>query len=93
MATAHLGAESVPVILPHNFSQAAALFARFDRDTIASAVEVLVNLLDVLDGDADREGGWTEDDITDATSRNLRGAFGPGCVMSDAGEYTDEHCD
>lgn len=89
MATAYLRAESAPVILPHKFAQAAAVMAQFDRAQIASAVEVLVNLLDVLDGDTDLEGEWSEDEIS-STPTWITLADGPGCQISDAGGQCDE---
>ena len=89
MATAYLRAESVPVILPKNFAQAAALLAQFDRATIASTIEVLVNLLDVLEDDPDRELCGTEDDITDRQSRDHT-AYGAGCAISDPAEDDSE---
>ena len=91
MATAYLRAESAPVILPHNFAQAAAVMAQFDRAAIASAIEVMVNLLDVLDGDPDLEGECSEDEISrcDDIGRPVRGD-GPGCEIADAGGQHDE---
>lgn len=92
MATAYLRAESAPVILPHNFAQAATVMAQFDRDKIASAVEVLVNLLDVLDGDADLEGQHNEDELS-TFPPHVRDALdhGPGCTIADSSElYGDE---
>ncbi len=70
MATAYLRAESAPVILPKHFSQAAAVMAQFDRDKIASAIDVLIELLDVIDGDPEAEdddpaGGAIEDEPHD----------------------------
>lgn len=87
MATAYLRAESVPVILPNNFTQAAAVMAQFDRAQIASAVEVLVNLLDVLDGDPDLERTDAEDDFTSYPQRDWHG---PGCVIADPDECVDD---
>lgn len=63
MATAYLRAESAPVILPHNFAQAAAVMAQFDRAAIGSAIEVLMNLLDVLDGNPDDEPGGDDEPL------------------------------
>ena len=89
MATAYLRAESAPVILPHKVAQAAAVMAQFDRAQIASAVEVLVNLLDVLDGDTDLEGEWSEEEIS-STPTWITLADGPGCQIADAGGQCDE---
>lgn len=61
MATAPLGAESAPVIHPNRFPPAAAarvasrMLDRFNRDELDNAIEVLVTLLDVWDGDPDEE--------------------------------------
>ena len=87
MATAYLRTESVPVILPNNFAQAAAVMAQFDRDKIASAVEVLVNLLDVLDGDPDLEPDGDETDGNGAEDEPCAWfatcGNGPGCLTAD----------
>ena len=81
MATNPLRAESVPTN-PLN------IFSTFDRGTIASAVEVLVALLDTMDGDPDVEdddpsGQCDEDDLN--TNLHVRWATGPGCAISDQG--------
>jgi len=83
MATAPLGAESAHAN-PLN------IFATFDRATIASAVEVLVCVLDALDGDPDLEdddpsGQCDEDGINTAYGmvRYTVGGSGPGCPISD----------
>ena len=91
MATTYLRAESAPVILPHNFAQAAAVLAQFDRATIASTIEVLVNLLDVLDGDPDLEGECSEDEISRCTDlgRAVK-RDGPGCPISDPDKGADD---
>lgn len=57
MATNPLGMESVPTN-PLN------IFASFDRATIASAVEVLVCVLDTLDGDSDNEPGGDDEPLS-----------------------------
>ncbi|MFA7586262.1 MAG: hypothetical protein WCY11_08730 [Novosphingobium sp.] len=57
------------------------LFATFDRNTLASAVEVLVAVLDAMDGDPDEEDATDlEDDFALSTNAQLDG---PGCVVSD----------
>lgn len=89
MATAYLRAESVPVILPENFSQAAAVMAQFDRDKLASAIEVLVNLLDVLDGDPDAENATDLEDDFALTTYAAQGN-GPGCIVSDSDKCVDD---
>ncbi|MCK9543194.1 MAG: hypothetical protein M0R03_14330 [Novosphingobium sp.] len=70
-----------------------ATFALFDRGTIASAVEVLVAVLDAMDGDTDIElngdeldGSMGEDDFC---AHNQGIWPGPGCPMSDPGEEDD----
>lgn len=91
MATAYLRAESAPVILPHNYAQAAAVMAQFDRAAIASAIEVMVNLLDVCDGDADFEGECSEDEISRCTDLGLPiPKEGAGCEISDPSGQHDE---
>lgn len=61
MATAPLGADSASVIHPNRFPPAAAarvasrMLDRFNRDELGNAIEVLVTLLDVWDGDPDEE--------------------------------------
>jgi len=91
MATAYLRAESAPVILPHNFAQAAAVMAQFDRSQIASAIDVLVNLLDVLDGDPDLEGECSEDEISRCTDFGSPVyGDGPGCSISDPDKGVDD---
>ncbi|KPQ38018.1 MAG: hypothetical protein HLUCCX21_00700 [Porphyrobacter sp. HL-46] len=62
------------------------LVTGLDRAKVEALAEVSIAYLDQLDGDTDREGGWSEDDITDEKSRWLRGSFGPGCDMSDPGD-------
>lgn len=89
MATAYLRAESAPVILPHNFAQAAAVMAAFDRATLASTIELLVNLLDLFDGDTDLEGEWSEDEMSTVPAWVSLDA-GPGCPIADAGGQCDE---
>lgn len=91
MATNPIGAESLPVILPQNFAQAAAIMAQLDRGQIASTIEVLVNLLDVLDGDSDLEGECSEDEISRGTDWGapVRGD-GPGCVIADPDKCVDD---
>ena len=55
MATNPIGGSPSPVIIPN-------LFSTFDRNTIASAVEVLVAVLDAMDGDTDVEPNGDEED-------------------------------
>ena len=69
-------------------AQLVELLATLGRECIEQVVEGTIALLDLIDGDTDREGGWSEDDISDDMSLHMRRAFGPGCEMSDAGEYS-----
>jgi hypothetical protein len=58
MATIPLGPDSAPVTLPGAIPPAPAVMAildRFNRDELGNAIEVLVALLDIWDGDADTE--------------------------------------
>lgn len=99
MATAYLTGGRYPVITRSDLTGAAALLANLDRSVIASAVEVLVNLLDVLDGDPDVEangdeldGNGAEDDFCEHnTPLSLQG---PGCPIADPDTAIDDSgCD
>ena len=92
MAKHFLRGESAPVILPDNFSEAAAVLAqhlldRFNRDDLGAAIEVLVELLDVWDGDPDVEPNGDETDHDRAEDCFSIGpkdhANGPGCNIGD----------
>lgn len=89
MAKHFLRADSVPVIIPEHFSQAAAIMARFDRAAIGNAIEVLVGLLDVLDDDPDVEPNGDETDHDRAEDCFSIGpkdhANGAGCPIADPG--------
>jgi hypothetical protein len=87
MATGPLRADSAYENPLHSFL--VELVKVLDPQSLDAVAEAAIARLDLLDGDTDREGGWTEDDITDDMSRHLRGAFGPGCEMSDPGEYAE----
>ena len=91
MAMHFLRGESAPVILPDHFSQAAAIMARFDRAAIGNAIEVLVGLLDAIDGDPDLEGECSEDEVSRCTDdgRAIEGD-GPGCEIADPSGVHDE---
>lgn len=85
MATNPIGGSLSPVTLPN-------LLSTFDRNTLASAIEVLVAVVDAMDGDADQEDGTDlEDDfrLTDLAMGFDRGR-GPGCDVSDTGEDDGE---
>ena len=93
MATKPLGADSARVITPPQFPPAAAgriaarMLDRFNRDDLGNAIEVLVELLDLWDGDSDLEGECSEDEISRCTDTGqpVRGD-GPGCRTGDEGE-------
>lgn len=61
MATNPIGGSPSPVIHPNRFPPAAAarvaqrMLARFNRNELGNAIEVLVELLDACDGDPDEE--------------------------------------
>lgn len=64
-----------------------AILNRFNRDQLGNAIEVLVALLDVWDGDPDAEVELVEDDFFE---RPIGIDFGPGCDISDAPEDDDD---
>ena len=49
----------------------------------------LIDRLDVLEGDSDLEGEWSEDEIS-STPTWITLADGPGCQIADAGGQCDE---
>lgn len=93
MASAHLPPESSGVINPNFFPPAAAgriaaaLLNRHSPHEIAEAVEVLVDVLDLIGGDADEEENGDERDSNNAEDEELFADFGagPGCPISDPG--------
>lgn len=91
MATLPVGAQSAPanplLAFDHSPTQLVELLSLLDRQRIEEIAEATIALLDMIDGDPDLEQDWSEDGITDEMSRVLRKAFGPGCEMSDAGEW------
>jgi hypothetical protein len=79
-----------PVTLPGTFPPmpaVARILSRHDRGKLAAFVTVAIDLLDVLDGDPDREGECSEDEVSRCTDlgRPVPGD-GPGCDIADAGE-------
>lgn len=81
MATNPISGSALPVTFPN-------LLTTFDRGTIASAIEVMMAVLDAIDGDPDIEpngdeldGTGAEDDFCDHS--DLYGY--PGCPISDPG--------
>lgn len=78
-----------PLTLVPGLAPAAAIMrvlARFDREQIEMAAEVLIALLDLRDGDPDAETCATEDDFTPMPAEV---DFGPGCIIADAAEDDD----
>ena len=81
------------VLTHHRFPPAAAslvfahLLNRHSPHEIACAIEVLIDLLDIMEGDPDAETEAVEDDFT------LMPAdidFGPGCGIADPAGQCDE---
>lgn len=101
MATNPLGGASAPVTLPGTIPPmpaVARILSRYDRDKLAAFVSVAIDLLDVLDGDADDEpcgdeqdGNFAEDDVA---ARFANMGQGPGCIVSDFDRAVDDSgCD
>lgn len=65
----------------------AELLNRHSPHEIACAIEVLIDLRDILDGDPDAETEALEDDFTPLPEGI---DWGPGCTISDAAEVDDE---
>ena len=75
---------TLPGIIPP-MPAVARVLARFDRDKIASAIEVMIALLDMYDGDTDMEDASDlEDDFALSPVALLNAANGPGCLKSDS---------
>ena len=99
MATDPIMADSATVIRSNRFPPAQAalvaqrMLARFNRAELSNAIEVLVTMLDIWDGDPDLENCDLEDDhaLTPLAAGYAEG--GPGCAVSDAGEnaWTEWH--
>jgi len=83
MAANPIEADSAEVTLP-------TLFSTFARNTLASAVEVLVAVLDAMDGDPDHEDGTGLEDEGIVLRYDTDG---PGCIASDCGEYAGDEKD
>ena len=87
MATNPIGGDAALVTLPGTFPPmpaVARILARHDRGKLAAFVTVAIDLLDVLDGDADQEGECSEDEVSRCT--DLGGPVigdGPGCDIAD----------
>lgn len=90
MATNPIGGVAAPVTLPGTIPHMpviARILARHDRGRLAAFVTVAIDLLDVMDGDADLEGECSEDEVSRCTDigRAVIGE-GAGCDIADAGE-------
>ncbi|MXP27907.1 hypothetical protein GRI58_03605 [Porphyrobacter algicida] len=86
MASNPLGTSSRVVTLPNTIPPAPAVMRildRFNRDELGNAIEVLVALLDIWDGEPDDEVTEAEDDFLD---RPKRPWDRPGCDIADPGE-------
>ena len=62
--------DTQPVTLPGTFPPmpaVARILSRHDRGKLAAFVTVAIDLLDVLDGDPDREGECSEDEVSRCT--------------------------
>jgi hypothetical protein len=65
----------------------ARILSRYERGELAAFVSVAIDLLDVLDGDADIEDATNLEDDHTLTSNAVRYASGrPGCSISDPDE-------
>lgn len=87
MATNPLRAESARANPLHSAAALMQMLTSFGRNEVEALVEASIAYLDLVDGDPDIEGECSEDDITDRMAWQLRRIFGPGCEISDAGEY------
>jgi hypothetical protein len=65
----------------------AQLLNRHSPHEIACAIEILIDLRDIIEGDPDAETEALEDDFTPMPAEI---DFGPGCSISDPGEVDDE---
>ena len=86
MATNPLGGESAIVTLPGMIPPmpaVARVLSRYDRGKLAAFVTVAIDLLDVLDGDPDREGECSEDEVSRCTDLGRPvPSDQPGCDLS-----------
>lgn len=64
----------------------AELLNRHSPHEIACAIEILIDLRDIMEGDADAETEGLEDDFTPMPAEV---DFGPGCPIADAAEDDD----
>lgn len=101
MASNPIGREAQPVTLPGTMPPmpaVARILSRYDRPKVEAFIAVALDLLDVLDGDADAEldgddadGDFAEDE---PAARFARLGNGPGCIIGDPDEAADDQgCD
>lgn len=88
--------ESIERILPTDLgivplSAVARALAGFNRDQLGSAVEVLIALMDIADGDPDAETGNDVEDDFVVSPQAVYFTGGPGCIVADedAGAYVE----
>ena len=90
MASTPIGGKSATVTLPGAIAPmpaVARILSRYDRGKLAAFVTVAIDLLDALDGDPDREGECSEDEVSRCTdSGQPVPCNGPGCDIADTGE-------
>jgi len=90
MATNPIGGESAIVTLPGTIPPmpaVARILSRYDRGKLAAFVTIAIDLLDVLDGDPDREGQCNEDEVSCCTDLGRPvPSDEPGCEIADAAE-------
>lgn len=90
MAGNPIGREAQPVTLPGTIPPmpaVARILSRYDRGKLTAFVTVAIDLLDVLDGDPDREGECSEDEVSRCTDLGRPvPSDEPGCDTADTGE-------
>lgn len=100
MANTDLRADSALVTIPNRLPPMPAVqrvllrYARHDRETLEAFLSVAIDLLDMVDGDIDREDATDlEDDFALSAMATDYAASGPGCSISDqdAGAYVEWH--
>lgn len=83
---------SAEILTTERFPPAAAarvcaeLLNRHSPHEIACAIEILIDLRDIIEGDPDAETEGLEDDFTPLPADI---DFGPGCPIADAAEADD----
>jgi hypothetical protein len=64
------------------------VLSRYRREDIEAFIAISIDLLDLADGDPDREGAHDEDEIS--TSFFLVGRSGPGCAIADPDQSVED---